>query len=299
MYIIKDLLKQFNEQYFKHHKNDISLIPFKGYCEDTLENNIRSLQGTEYSELIRILTEVQRLKDNPRYFGVMEFVKQKQSIRFNYSNKISRALKFGVQQEIIDILLSVSKNSSLVGGSIRDIILSKTPKDFDYVTDASYDRISKAFQEKGFEIKETGKQFLILNVVKNKISTEIACYRKEDTYIDGRRPQEVQIGTLQEDAHRRDFTCNALYYDLNDEVLLDPTGQGIDDCRNRILRFIGKPQDRLKEDYLRALRFYRFLSKGFIADKKSLKAVRECWVDIYKEIDPQRALNEIEKIVKV
>jgi poly(A) polymerase len=88
-----------------------------------------------------------------------------------------------------------------------------------------------------------------------------------------------------------------LYFRLSDGRLLDPSGQGIPDIKERILRFVGKPEDRLNEDSLRLFRFYRFLSKGFTAAPKDLRAVRTLFKDSYTRTDPTRVQQEIEKMI--
>jgi poly(A) polymerase len=114
---------------------------------------------------------------------------------------------------------------------------------------------------------------------------------------DGRHPNSTDVGTIDDDAQRRDFTCNSLYFRLSDEVLLDPTGMGLTDLLDRKLRFVGNPNDRLQEDGLRMMRFYRFLDKGFEPDSKSLRAVRENWNDMFSKLTPDRARVELEKII--
>jgi len=200
--------------------------------------------------------------------------------------------------KVLEVLQVHSNNSCLVGGSVRDILLDKKPKDFDFVTDGTYNDLKNAFLEEGFEIKETGKQFLVLKVYKNNKEFEIALYRKDGTYTNGRHPDNVEIGDIFSDAQRRDFTINSLYYNLNDMKLLDPTAKGIEDLLNKTLRFNGKPKHRIKEDYLRVFRFYRFLDKlSFKPDSKSIKAVRTLFNEAIKNTDGERVRNEIERIV--
>ena len=86
----------------------------------------------------------------------------------------------------------------------------------------------------------------------------------DELWSDGRRPDSVQVGTIEEDAMRRDFTINSLYLNPWTGEIHDPTGRGLEDLKNRIIRFNGKASDRIKEDYLRIFRAYRFASQlGF------------------------------------
>jgi len=199
--------------------------------------------------------------------------------------------------QIFTILKTLSQNSYLVGGCVRDSLIGKTPKDFDIVTDIHMDKLEEAFQLADWDVKDTGKAFLVLTVSKDHIPYEIANFRKDGCYSDGRRPDSVEIGTIAEDAARRDFTVNALYMDPFSGEIRDPTGKGLDDIKSRTLRFIGKPKDRIQEDYLRVFRFYRFLKKGFKPDKKSLKACRELFNEAYLKITPERVRTEVEKMV--
>ena len=200
---------------------------------------------------------------------------------------------------VIDILTELSPNSCLVGGAVRDILKGNLPKDFDFVTDASYDQIITKFKENNFKVIETGKQFLVLNVKYNDEKFEISNFRKDGTYVDGRRPESVSIGTIEEDAHRRDFTINALYFNLFTHELIDPTGEGLNDLLNNHLAFVGNAKDRLNEDLLRVYRAYRFISKGFVPSKNTLKHIRHAFDCAQKTVAPERVKNEIEKTIGI
>ncbi len=196
------------------------------------------------------------------------------------------------------LLNSQSSNNYLVGGSVRDYLLGKTPHDFDIVTDVPMDTIESLFAMNGWKVDATGKSFLVMNVSKDGQQYEIANFRKDGDYSDGRRPDSVEIGSLEEDAQRRDFTVNAIYFNPFSGKLMDPQN-GRQDLEAKRLRFIGRPKDRIKEDYLRIFRFYRFLTKGFTADKKSLKACREYFNEAYLQTTPERVRVEIERMVNL
>lgn len=198
--------------------------------------------------------------------------------------------------QIFMILRGFSQNNYLVGGCVRDSLIGREPKDFDIVTDVHMDTIETAFIDNGWTVDSVGKQFLVMFVSKNGEQYEIANFRKDVGFSDGRRPDEAIIGDLTTDAARRDFTVNSIYYDPINGSYLDPN-KGMKDAEERILRFIGKPQDRIREDYLRIFRFYRFLSKGFTPDKKSLKACRELFTEAYGHITPERVRMEVERMV--
>jgi tRNA nucleotidyltransferase/poly(A) polymerase len=196
----------------------------------------------------------------------------------------------------LSVLDAFSDNNFLVGGGVRDLLTGKEPNDYDLVTDIPMDTLIMLFEDGGFSVSKTGVSHLVLNVSLNYI-VEISNFRK-DTSCDGRHAV-VEIGTIEEDAHRRDFTVNALYINTKTHEVVDPTGMGLDDLQNRILRFVGKPKDRITEDALRVIRFYRFVSKGFNPDPKSLKACREMFNEAYDRLAPERVRVEIEKIAKI
>ena len=202
--------------------------------------------------------------------------------------------------EIFMILDTYSKNSFIVGGATRDYLLGKEPSDYDIVTDIDLTKLEEIFTTAGWSVSTTGKAFLVMNISKNGDVFEVSNFRKDGSYTDGRRPDSVTVGTLEEDAHRRDFTVNSLYLRFEKdgtETLLDPTGQGKADLDKRILRFIGKPEDRIKEDYLRVFRFYRFLAKGWRPDQKSLVACRTLFNEAYEKTTPERVRAELEKLI--
>ncbi len=193
---------------------------------------------------------------------------------------------------ILERLLAESSNSYLVGGCTRDIILGEEVKDYDFVTDIAYNRLRGIFSECKF--KETGTEFLVFNLNYNGTDYEIANFRKDsETSADSRRPDSVQIGTIEDDCMRRDFTCNNIFWNPK-ELYITP--QSVDDILNRTLRFVGNPEQRIKEDSLRGIRFYRLLkTKNLEPDKESLRAVRRNWKDIISS-NEHRIMLEIEKI---
>lgn len=202
-------------------------------------------------------------------------------------------------KHIFYLLNQKSKNNYLVGGCVRDGFLGVESKDYDIVTDVHMDISKPLFEEHGFKTKECGEAFLVLIISKDGEQYEIANFRKESVFLDGRRPSVVEIGTIEEDAVRRDFTINSLYENPTTGQILDPTGKGLSDIKSRTLRFIGNPKERIREDYLRVFRFFRFLAcKNLNPDVKSLKACREMFNEAYKNTTPERVRLELERIIK-
>lgn len=206
--------------------------------------------------------------------------------------------------QVFMLLRNESKNNFLVGGCVRDHLMNLTPKDFDIVTDIPVKKVSEMFEQNGWKVDRTGEVFLVTNISKNGYQYEIANFRADAPTSDGRRPDSVVVADIYSDAKRRDFTVNALYYDPIDDTHYDPISEvshqsGLKDIDSLILRFVGKPKERIKEDYLRVFRFYRFLTKGFVPDKKSLKACREMFNEAYLNTTPERVRVEIERMAKL
>lgn len=201
-------------------------------------------------------------------------------------------------KHIFYLLGQHSENNYLVGGCVRDSFLGGDIKDYDIVTDVHMDISAPMFEKNGWKVKECGEAFLVLNISKDGEQYEIANFRKDGVYLDGRRPTEVEVGTIQEDAMRRDFTINALYENPITGQILDPTGRGLSDIKNKVLRFIGNPKERIQEDALRVFRFYRFLAtKNLTPDPASLRSCRGQFNIAYKKTTPERVRLELERLI--
>jgi len=204
--------------------------------------------------------------------------------------------------EVSMILLSVTDESYLVGGAVRDVLFGKEAKDYDFVVgNTGYDNLSDAFQFAGWTTKETGKEFLVLMVTKvindKRYEFEVALFRKDGMYSDGRRPEGVETGTMLEDAMRRDFSINSLYFSLKAGKVVDPTHKGVQDLRDRVLRFNGRAKDRMEEDYLRMYRGLRFLKNFNLTWARGTERVfNRMFLENSQKVNPQRVLNELNKI---
>ncbi|RLA08533.1 MAG: polynucleotide adenylyltransferase PcnB [Gammaproteobacteria bacterium] len=147
----------------------------------------------------------------------------------------------------------------IVGGSIRDILLDLKPKDFDIATDAYPEQIKKIFQRKCILI---GKRFRLAHIRYRNELIEVATFRGDHKQTDknGRITRDNSFGSLDEDAHRRDFTINSLYYDPVRKKLIDNM-EAIQDLEKKQIKLIGKNKDRIIEDPVRMLRAMRFMAK--------------------------------------
>lgn len=193
-----------------------------------------------------------------------------------------------------------------VGGCVRDMILGKQPHDFDIVMDGDLDKITEELIKNDWKVNEAGKNFLVLiagkfNEITNVTETfEIALFRKDGTYEDGRRPTFVEIGTIYDDAERRDFTINSLYYDPFTNKIYDPTKKGLKDIDQKLIRFNGSPAQRIKEDSLRIFRMYRFASQlGFDIDPMAIRISRREFDQAFKTLSSERVRLELEKIARI
>lgn len=144
--------------------------------------------------------------------------------------------------------------SWIVGGAVRDQVLGRDPTDVDLATDATPEDVEACFSE----TVPLGKRFGTVLVMRGKLGIEVTTLRAESGYADARRPESVKFGTSVEvDAARRDFTCNAMYLDTQSGQFLDPV-HGLSDSKRGVLRAVGEPAERFAEDGLRILRLARF-----------------------------------------
>jgi hypothetical protein len=184
----------------------------------------------------------------------------------------------------------------MAGGAVRDLWLARSPQDVDLVTNASDDTILTLFPKAIL----TGKKFGVYKLPftdssGRNIILDLTVFREEDKYIDGRRPEIVRRSTPEADAKRRDFTINALFYDLVDHEVIDFVG-GVNDLQNKILRCVGNANLRFNEDHLRLLRLARFNAVfGFIIPAENQRAALES-VELIKTVSGERIYEELLKV---
>jgi tRNA nucleotidyltransferase/poly(A) polymerase len=161
------------------------------------------------------------------------------------------------------------------GGCVRDQLLNTPPKDYDVATSALPDEIRALFGPR--KTLAIGAAFGVITVLgkRSEGQIEVATFRQDFGYSDGRRPDRVSYSTPELDAHRRDFTINGLFYDPVDDRVIDYVG-GVDDLRRRVVRAIGAPRHRFDEDRLRLLRAVRLAAGyGFEIEVETLHAIQE------------------------
>jgi poly(A) polymerase len=194
--------------------------------------------------------------------------------------------------EIIDRLRSAGFVALLAGGCVRDRLLRRTPKDFDVATDARPERVLELFPQ----ARRVGAKFGVVLVRKFGRDVEVATFRSDGPYSDGRHPDNVRYGTDREDAQRRDFTINGLFLDPLTERVIDYVG-GRADLEAKVIRTIGDPYLRFGEDHLRMLRAVRFATRlGFELEHGTLAAI-QALAPRLTAISPERIWMELEQIL--
>jgi poly(A) polymerase len=200
------------------------------------------------------------------------------------------------RQAAVDILRRLRSEgfqAFLVGGSVRDDVMGLTPKDYDISTDAAPEQVARLFPES----IGVGAQFGVMLVPRPEGNVEVATFRSDGRYTDGRHPTEVRYSkTPQQDVLRRDFTINGLLYDPVKEQLLDYVG-GQADINARRVRTIGNPYERFSEDRLRMLRAVRFAAGlAFTLDAGVAEAIRTQAAEI-RQVSSERVRDEILRIL--
>ncbi len=182
----------------------------------------------------------------------------------------------------------------VVGGSIRDLLVGRVHKDWDFATSATPEEILKLFP-KGFYNNKFGTVGISLEVNENVYVFEVTTFRREAEYKDGRRPEKIEwVKTIEEDLARRDFTVNAIAYDGKNFV--DPFG-GKKDVEKKLIRAVGDPDKRFQEDALRLMRAVRLSSElGFLIEEKTRDSIRKNAL-LIKDISGERIRDEFFKIL--
>ena len=200
-------------------------------------------------------------------------------------------------RRVVSILEDAGYEAYVVGGAVRDLLLGISPKDFDVATNATPEQVRRLFR-RAFVI---GRRFQIVHVMFGRDLIEVTTFRKENTTTafkdeTGRLLRDNTFGSLEEDALRRDFTINAMYYNPTLETLYDFHG-GIADLDNKVLRIIGDPAERYREDPVRMLRSIRFASKlGFTIDPATKKPIQTL-AHLLENIPSARIFDETLKLL--
>lgn len=178
------------------------------------------------------------------------------------------------------------------GGCVRDMLMAVEAQDYDVATNATPKQVSGLFKR----TLQVGAQFGVVVVLLDKAQVEVATFRNDGGYVDGRRPEAVEFTDARQDALRRDFTINGMFYDPLTQEVLDYVG-GQSDLAAGVIRAIGEPQARFGEDHLRMLRAIRFAARlGYEIEPKTWQAICQLSERISR-ISSERIATELEKIM--
>ena len=196
-----------------------------------------------------------------------------------------------VAGEIVRTLRAKKHIAYFAGGCVRDLLMKQKPEDYDVATTAAPEEIEKIFPKS----IPVGKQFGVIIVVVEGMHFEVATFRSEGAYEDGRHPDHVKFTTPEEDAKRRDFTVNGLFYDPLKRKVIDYV-EGRKDISRKIIRTIGKPEERFEEDRLRLLRAIRFAANlDFKIEPNTWRAVKRLAKEIHS-VSQERIRDELVKM---
>ncbi|MFA5689666.1 MAG: HD domain-containing protein [Kiritimatiellales bacterium] len=192
--------------------------------------------------------------------------------------------------KILNTIRTAGFAALFAGGSVRDMLLGRPAKDYDIATDALPEQIEALFPR----TVAVGKAFGVIIVVENGIEIEVTTFRADGGYQDGRRPGSIKFSGAEEDAQRRDFTINGMFYDPAENEVIDFTG-GRADLKNKLVRAIGEPDRRFAEDHLRMLRAVRFaFTLGFDIETETRATIIRHAPALAK-ISPERIENEFSR----
>ena len=195
-------------------------------------------------------------------------------------------------RKIVLRLRQAGHTAYFAGGVVRDLLLGKAAGDIDIATDATPEEVMALFEK----TVAVGAAFGVVVVVDEGDAFEVATFRRDKDYRDGRRPEAIERGTPEEDALRRDFTVNGLFYDPVNDKVIDYVG-GRDDLERRVLRTIGDASQRFFEDRLRMIRAVRFAtSLRFAMDPDTAAAIQAHASTLFPSVSIERVWQELQKM---
>lgn len=193
---------------------------------------------------------------------------------------------------VLERLREAGHEAYFAGGCVRDEVMGLEPQDYDIATSAPPKVVRSLFPR----TQAVGQAFGVILVKHRRSVIEVATFRTEADYADGRRPGVVQFATAEEDAQRRDFTINGLFLDPLEKRVIDFVG-GREDIAERRLRAIGKPEERFAEDHLRLLRAVRFASRFGLTIDPSTGAALRVHAPLLRRISPERIADELRRML--
>ena len=215
------------------------------------------------------------------------------------AHKIDRNLLSSGAHRTIEGLQKAGFEAYIVGGAVRDLLLNRIPKDFDIATDATPEEVNRVFRRS----RIIGRRFRLVHVLFGDETLEVSTFRGSHLEADGdskvtdsgRIIRDNVFGSIVDDALRRDFTANALYYDPSSQQVLD-FHQGYTDIKAGVLRMIGKPETRYAEDPVRMLRVVRLSAKLGLKIEPATQAPIAKMADLLQDVPPSRLFDEMLKL---
>lgn len=202
--------------------------------------------------------------------------------------------QFQAAEKVARKLILAGYQTYLAGGWVRDLLLGKKREgDIDLATEAPVEKIQELLPK----TIAVGAFFGCVIAFEENWQFEVTTFRQDGDYLDGRHPLSISAGTPMDDARRRDFTINGLFYDLSKQLVLDFVG-GIDDLEKKVVRSIGDPHQRFEEDKLRLLRCVRFAAHlGFTIDAATSSAVKALATKLPSSVSKERLWQELTKLL--
>ncbi|MFP3937944.1 MAG: CCA tRNA nucleotidyltransferase [Phycisphaerae bacterium] len=189
---------------------------------------------------------------------------------------------------VLKRLRSAGFEALFAGGSVRDMLLGRKSYDYDVATNATPKEVERLFPH----VLLVGAQFGVAMVIHQGRRVEVTTFRSDESYSDGRRPDAVRFSDAKQDALRRDFTINGMFYDPIADEVIDYIG-GREDLKRGVIRTIGKPDDRFDEDYLRMIRAVRFAVRlGFSIEPSTAEGIRKYAANV-KSVSGERIFEEL------
>lgn len=220
-----------------------------------------------------------------------QYINEASEVLKQWKRYIARSKMLSTAVGVLRKINSKGYKAFIVGGGVRDIILGEDPHDIDIATNMPIEELQKVYK-----VHDIGKSkdFGIVTIKQGGFNYEIAQFRNDGLYKDGRRPEKIRVAaTFQDDSSRRDFTINAMGIDTDGNILDFFSGRK--DIKNKILKTVGDPTERFKEDHLRIMRAARFSSKlDFEVDKDTKKAAQKLSSEI-QNLSPERLRDELMK----
>lgn len=200
----------------------------------------------------------------------------------------------GPATDIVRVLREAGYRAYFAGGWVRDLLLGHPSGDIDIATEAPPERVMELFPN----TVPVGVNFGVVIVLQNETPFEVTSFRKDGLYLYGRRPETITLASPEEDAQRRDFTINGMFYDpMTDQVIDFVEGQG--DLRRGIVRAIGNAEERIKEDRLRMMRAVRVMARfGFVLEADTRTAIERYAGSLFPAVAVERIWQEFVKITQ-